>query len=87
MPKPEDVNPSNFEVIEVVYNLNGFSIAWGIWEEGNHRLAMRWNGNGDDQGYPKTFGNPVWFILPQELSFPLLQALDAHKGSHRKPAK
>ena len=86
MPKPQNVNPSNFEVKEIVYNLNSFSVAWGIWkEDGTYCLAMRWDGTGNDKGYPKTFGYPVWFMLPKELSLPLLQALDAYKTEHRKP--
>ena len=83
MPQPSEVNPRNFEVIEIIYNLNGFSVAWGVWEDGSHRLAMRWNGEGEDRGYPKTFGNPVWFMLPNELSLPFLKALDAYSPSHR----
>lgn len=85
MPHPSAVNPHNFKVVEVIYNLNGFSVAWGIWEDETHRLAMRWNGEEDDQGYPKTFGNPVWFMLPQELSLPILQSLGAYQDSHRTP--
>lgn len=83
MPEPTDVNPRNFKVLEVVYNLNDFSVAWGIWEDGSHRLAMRWNGEGQDQGYPKTFGNPVWFMLPNELSLPFLRVLDSYNPNHR----
>ena len=84
MPQPNEVNPHNFHVKQIVYNLNGFSVAWGIWEgDGSHRLAMRWNGDGEDKGYPKTFGHPVWFILPNELSVPFLQSLDAYSPVHR----
>lgn len=83
MPSPTDVNPHNFKVLEVIYDLNGFSVAWGIWEDETKRLAMRWNGDGDDKGYPKTFGNPVWFMLPNELSLPILRSLDAYNPSHR----
>ena len=83
MPHPSEVNPRNFEVKEIIYNLNGFSVAWGIWEDGTYRLAMRWDGEGQDKGYPKTFGKPVWFMLPTELSLPMLKALDAYKPSHR----
>lgn len=83
MPHPKDVNPHNFKVEEIVYNLNGFSVAWGTWEDGSRRLAMRWNGDGEDMGYPKTFGNPVWFMLPTELSLPLLQSLNAFAPAHR----
>ena len=86
-PEPSVVNPHNFKVVEIIYNLNGFSVAWGIWEDDTYRLAMRWNGEGDDKGYPKTFGNPVWFMLPQELSLPILQSLGAYQGSHRAPTQ
>jgi hypothetical protein len=75
MPQPSTVRPHNFEVVDVIYNLNGFSIAWGIWEDCTYRLGMRWNGEGEDQGYPKTFGNPVWFMLPQELTLSFLHVL------------
>ena len=84
MPDPSEVNPHNFKVKDIVYNLNTFSVAWGVWQDGSHRLAMRWNGaDPTDKGYPKTFGNPVWFMLPQELSLPLLQALGALSPQHR----
>ncbi len=86
MPDPSEVNPHNFEVIEIVYNLNGFSVAWGKWEDGTHRLAMRWNGEGENKGYPKTFGNPVWFMFPRELGFPMLQLLGEYQSAHRAPA-
>ncbi|WP_157719110.1 hypothetical protein [Halopseudomonas salegens] len=69
MPKPEEVNPRNFKVESVVYNDGDFSIAWGEWEDGELHLAMRWNGD-ESPGYPKTFGHPVWFLLPQDLTIP-----------------
>ena len=69
MPSPFDVNPRNFHVAEVIYDCDGFSIAWGQSEDGVRLLGMRWNGNGiDDPGYPNRFGNPVWFFIPPELS-------------------
>lgn len=73
MPKPEDVNPHNFRVHQIVYNDGDFSIAWGEWEDGSMRLAMRWNGEGGDAGYPKTFGNLVWFLLPGSLTIPMIR--------------
>lgn len=53
--KAKDVNPSNFKVENVVFENDDFSIAIGIWENGERRMAMRWNGYGDDPGYPKLF--------------------------------
>lgn len=74
MPDPIDVNPHNFQVHQIIYNDGDFSIAWGRWEDGNMHLAMRWNGDGD-AGYPKTFGNPVWFLIPGNLSIPILRGV------------
>lgn len=83
MPSPREVNLHNFKVLEIIYDLNVFSVAWGRWEDGTKRLAMRSNGEGEDKGYPKTFGNPVWFMLPNELNLPILQSLDAYNPLHR----
>ena len=67
--QPENVNPGNFHVENIVYNHDGFSIAIGIWQDdGTRRFAMRWNGDGDDAGYPKAFGNPMWFQLPDDIN-------------------
>lgn len=74
--KPENVNPKNFKIKNIVYDNNHFSIAYGVWEEGNSHLAMRWNGDSDDDpGYPKLFKNPVWFLIPEELKIPILTSL------------
>ncbi len=74
--KPKNVNPKNFKVENIVYNNGYFSIAYGIWENGNNHLVMRWNGESDkDPGYPKLFNNPVWFLLPEELKTPILTSL------------
>ncbi|MCX6897066.1 MAG: hypothetical protein NT105_00060 [Verrucomicrobia bacterium] len=81
MPQPKSVNPRNFKVIKIVYNLNNFSVAWGEWEDDSRVLAMRWNGGPNDAGYPKTFGNPVWFLLPRELSLPFLKTLQEFDSS------
>ena len=51
--KPENVNPGNFELIEIIYDNNEFSIAYGIFEKGKKCIGMRWNGdvnNNNDKG-------------------------------------
>ena len=72
---PENVNPSNFDVDEIIFNNEDFSIAYGTWEDGNKYVAMRWNGDGGDAGYPKVFGHPMWFLITAELRLPILQSL------------
>lgn len=80
MIKPEEVNPHNFIVEKIIYDQDGFAIALGRSEANRQRLGMRWNGGeGDDKGYPKTFGNPVWFMLPDEMKIPVLHMLDIYK--------
>ena len=73
---PEKVNPRNFVVNEIVYDNNEFSIAYGKFENGENCIAMRWNGDGDeDKGFPKTFGNPMWFIIDNRLKQTFIKSL------------
>lgn len=72
---PKNVNPSNFELLDVIYDNDDFSIAYGIFEEGEKCIAMRWNGHLDDPGYPKTFGYPMWFIIDNALKNIFLKSL------------
>lgn len=68
--KPEDVNPKNFKVEKIIYTSpkGEFSIAKGEWtEDGMNRFAMRWNGDGDNKGYPSVFDHPMWFQLPYDI--------------------
>lgn len=74
--KPENVNPKNFKVESIIYDNEYFSIAYGEWEGKKNHLAMRWNGETDeDPGYPKLFNNPVWFLIAEELTIPFLTSL------------
>lgn len=50
--EPEKVRPNNFNVHTIIHNNDGFSVAYGKWQNGDARLAMRWNGQGNDIGYP-----------------------------------
>jgi len=78
--KPELVNPRNFNVIEIIYDNDEFSIAYGKFESGDNCIAMRWNGDDeDDKGYPKTFGNPMWFIIDNRLKQLFIKSLIGEK--------
>ena len=72
---PKDVQPGNFELIDVIYDNDDFSIAYGIFEEGDKCIAMRWNGALDNPGYPKTFGYRMWFIVDNSLKNTILKSL------------
>lgn len=74
--RAEDANPQNFNVIEIIYDNGDFAIAYGNYKEyAPPCLAMRWNGEGDDAGYPKTFGHPMWLIFDNRLKIPFLKSL------------
>ncbi len=79
--KPENVNPGNFKVEKVLYNDNDFSVAYGIWDGGEKRIGLRWNGDDKDAGYPKTFGNPMWFIFTENLNIDFLKSILNNKNS------
>lgn len=81
---PENVNPNNFEVKQILFNNDDFSIAFGTWEDSNDYLAMRWNGGVNDVGYPKVFGHPMWFIVDNELRIPLLQSLIGNENTNKE---
>ena len=77
--QPEDVRPAKFNVHTIIYNNGEFSVAYGIWDNSDARIAMRWNGENDsDIGYPSQGGNPVWFQLPNDgiWTSEILQAID-----------
>jgi hypothetical protein len=77
---PQNANPQNFQVENIIYNNDGFSIAIGIWKDDNsRRFAMRWNGddsNPDDVGYPSVFKHPMWFQLPTDVQGVLAAILE-----------
>ncbi|MBN1185693.1 MAG: hypothetical protein JXB49_25655 [Bacteroidales bacterium] len=77
--EPEKVKPAKFHVHTVIYNNGNFSVAYGKWENSDIRIAMRWNGESDDDiGYPSQGGNPLWFQLPNDgvWTSEILQAID-----------
>lgn len=79
---PQNVNPKNFEVDQILFNNGEFSIAFGTWQKRTKNIAMRWNGNENgDVGYPKVFGNPMWFIVDLNIQNPLLQSLIGLNGA------
>ena len=86
MPRPSEVNPSKFQVEEILYNIDGFSIAYGIWEDGHKYLAVRWDGEEGKTGFPQTFGKPQWLIIPDGLTIIFTKALlDTDDQTDKKP--
>jgi hypothetical protein len=84
VPRPEEVGHAKFPVEQVLYDDGHFSVAYGWWEEEQEqRIGMRWNGQGEDAGYPKLFGNPVWFLLPECMTIPTLKSLLEQQDARR----
>lgn len=79
MPAPLEVRSGGFTPYRVVWSKNGFSIAWGNWEgEEPEAIAMRWDGKEGELGFPNSYGHPTWFLLPRELTLPILGMLITH---------
>jgi len=76
MPAAKKVRPKKFSKFEILFEDADFAIAWGIYDnEPPERIAMRWNGKLNRPGFPKQGKNPVWFMLPENLSVPVVKAL------------
>jgi hypothetical protein len=87
MPRPSDFEHKKFPVEEILYEDEEFSVAYGQWEgevDPGPRIGMRWNGQGDDAGYPKLFQHPVWFMLPEHLTVSTLRGLQDQEHANRQ---
>ena len=66
---------SNASHVEVIYDNGEFAIAALQWNKKN-RIAIRWNGSGDDSlGYPQSHSHPTWFVIPKEVALAYAQNL------------
>lgn len=84
--KPEQVNSSKFTVSKIIYDYNGFSIAYGTYQGEKHKqLAMRWNGDTDESiGHPNSRGHATWFLITADISDVLFTALLSNKAAKKK---
>jgi hypothetical protein len=74
--KPENVNASDFKVEYILSDYNGFSVAYGKWNNNDYNsIAMRWNGKGNEIGYPNIYGNAKWFLIDDDLAIPIIKSL------------
>lgn len=68
MVNPRDVTYRDWELREVIYENDTWSLVRGNFRE-DDVVALRWNSGGpSDNGFPVSRGQPVWFILPDELA-------------------
>ena len=58
-----------------IKNFGDFSIAVLQWGE-SERVGIRWNGTGDERGFPISSGYPTWFILPKEVAVSYIEKIN-----------
>ena len=65
--------------VQVLFDKGPSDGSWSIarlkWE-GRESVGIRWNGEVNDpgRGTPQAFGNPTWFIIPEEIEEQILRA-------------
>ena len=83
--EPQNVNASDFKVESILFNKNGFSIAYGKWRDNDYNsIAMRWNNGGKNNiGFPNIYGNPKWFLIEDDIiANPIMKSLLGLEGSN-----
>lgn len=75
MPSAAQVRPAKWSDIAVLFDDGQYSVISGTYDQGDHVLGERWNGEGDDLGFPNVAGYPVWHVVPEWLRIPVLHAL------------
>lgn len=72
-----DVRPGKWSDVKDLYDDGEMSLILGRYDSNVlYDVGIRWNGtSNDDLGYPKCFGNPVWFVLPPKLVLPVLHSI------------
>jgi len=84
MPAAEDVRPQKWQNSSVLFDNGWYSVISGIYDGGDHAvLGERWNGGGDELGFPNQSGYPTWHVVPDFLAIALLEGLLDELASHR----
>lgn len=83
--EPENVKPSICPDAIILYKSKAFAVANGKYDGVENVLLMRWNGGEESSmGYPKAFGNPMWFVVEDKLALGILTSLLSHKESDKQ---
>jgi hypothetical protein len=76
MPKAKDVKHEKWSNEIILFDDGWYSAIWGNYENSpEKKLGVRWNGQGSEQGFPKLFNHPVWFVEREFLVKPILLEL------------
>jgi hypothetical protein len=79
MPRGNEVRPGKWSSVIDLFDDGNYSAIWGRYDGvPTRRLGVRWNGKGDDVGYPSQGGNSLWYAEPNFLVLPVLFKLLEH---------
>jgi len=68
--------PKNFPYKEVFYFDGEVALIKGEYNNSDFEsIGMRWMVGESDLGYPSSFGNPMWMVIPDSLSSFVLEGI------------
>ena len=82
MPSAINVKPNKWTNIQVLFDNGEYSVVMGDFE-GTLCLGERWNGSENEVGYPNQGNNPLWHVIHEFFSIPILhKLLDLHLSTN-----
>jgi len=87
MPSGHEVQPQKWSSdVLTLFDNGDFSVIYGRYENNEKKcLGIRWNGDDSgNAGYPKAFGKPVWFVMPEMLTLAVLFGLRPSQREYRE---
>jgi hypothetical protein len=76
MPKGKSVRPNKWNNVIDLYDDDDSSAIWGKYGNStNNCLGVRWNGKGEEHGYPNQGKNPLWYVEPDFVTKNILLEL------------
>ena len=68
--------PKNYLYKEVFYFDGEIALIKGKYKDSEkYSIGMRWMVGESDLGYPSTFGNPMWMVVPTKLASFILEGI------------
>ncbi len=76
MTKRDFPRPGNFPYDKVFFFDGEVALMYGTYKDSPHRsLGMRWMESESDLGFPSTFGQEMWMVVPARLAKYILAGL------------
>ena len=77
--------PKNYTYKEVFYFDGEIALIKGRYKNSKkYSIGMRWMIGESDLGYPSTFGNAMWMVVPTNLASFILEGIFSDLGTLRK---